>query len=187
MRNPTSACDVGLRARGRPMRGILAAGAALTQPTLLTFEPAGVLGIDAPVGARPGEDLGDLGRRSRAPGLRWPAVVRPAMCGVATTSARAASRGEGIWSGARPTSRAAPAMRCSSRAAASAASSIRLPRERLTRKASGRISRSCAAPIRFSVSSVATASGSTKSERLQQLVELDLLDLAVLDRRRRGR
>src|SRR6266850_8471719 len=30
--------------------------------------------------------------------------VRPAVCGVAITSGRAARRGVGIWSGARPTS-----------------------------------------------------------------------------------
>ena len=39
------------------------------------------------------------------------------------------------------------------------------------------MSLSCAAPIRFSVSSVATASGKTKSERCKQLVDPDLLDI----------
>src|SRR5258706_4743223 len=61
-------------------------------------------------------------------------VVSPAACGVAMTSARAARRGVGIWSGARPTSMAQPAMRFSSSAFANAASSTRLPRATLMRK-----------------------------------------------------
>ena len=59
--------------------------------------------------------------------------VRPAVCGVAITSGRAASRGVGIWSGARPTSMAQPARRPESSAASSAASSTRLPRDTLMR------------------------------------------------------
>src|SRR5689334_9049356 len=59
--------------------------------------------------------------------------VSPAVCGVAITSARAASRGVGIWSGARPTSIAQPARWPEFSAASSACSSTRLPRETLMR------------------------------------------------------
>src|SRR6266852_2055282 len=58
-------------------------------------------------------------------------TVRPAVCGVAMTSGRAASRGVGIWSGARPTSIAQPARCPESSATSSACSSTRLPRETL--------------------------------------------------------
>src|SRR6185437_5285759 len=57
--------------------------------------------------------------------------VSPPTWGVAITFGSLASSGIGIWSGARPTSIAAPAMRFSRKAAARAASSTRLPRERL--------------------------------------------------------
>ena len=154
---------------------------ALSACACNTQQARGAVGVDGTGGSAALNDLGRPGQRSPRPGLRWRAASgRP--CAAWRPRRRGAARcGDGIWSGARPTSSAAPAMRLPSRAAASAASSIRLPRDRLIRKASGRISRSCAAPIRFSVSSVATASGRTKSERLQQLVELDLLDPVVLD------
>ena len=57
------------------------------------------------------------------------------MCGVATTLRSRARCGDGIWSGARPTSMAQPAIRPSLSAASSAASSIRLPRDTLIRYA----------------------------------------------------
>src|SRR6185369_11478716 len=61
--------------------------------------------------------------------------VRPAECGVAMTSERAASRGVGIWSGSRPTSMAQPPRWPESSARSSAASSTRLPRDMFTKKA----------------------------------------------------
>ncbi len=61
--------------------------------------------------------------------------VSPPICGVAMTFGNFVSSGDGIWSGARPTSIAAPAIRFSRNAAASAASSTRLPRDRLMKTA----------------------------------------------------
>src|SRR2546428_160795 len=87
--------------------------------------------------------------------------VSPAACGVAITSRRAASRGVGIWSGARPTSIAQPARRPASSAASSACSSTRLPRDTLMKKAPFFILANAAALIRFSVSPVALANGTT--------------------------
>src|SRR6185503_15725686 len=91
-------------------------------------------------------------------------TVRPAMCGVAITSGRAASGSIGIWSGARPTSMAQPPSWPLFSAASSACSSTRLPRETLMRNEPFFIFASAFASIRFSVSSVATASGTTKSD-----------------------
>ncbi len=79
------------------------------------------------------------------------------------TSALDASAGEGIWSAARPTSMAAPAMRRASSARASAASSTRLPRDTLMKNAVGFMRAKAASFIRFSVASVATARQTTKS------------------------
>jgi Transposase, Mutator family len=89
--------------------------------------------------------------------------VNPPTCGVAITSCRAARRGDGIWNGAMPTSSAAPAMMPWSSACSSAVSSTRSPRETLTRNAVRFMRASASALIRFRVSGVATASGTTKS------------------------
>ena len=83
--------------------------------------------------------------------------VRPPIWGVATTLASRASSGDGIWSGARPTSMAAPAMRFSVRTLSRAASSTRLPRDMLMKKASGFMRAKAASFIRFSVSALAIA------------------------------
>ena len=83
--------------------------------------------------------------------------VRPPICGVAITFGNPASSGDGIWSGARPTSIAAPAMRFPASAASSAASSTRLPRDIFMKKASGFMRANAAAFISFSVSSLAMA------------------------------
>src|SRR6185436_15373956 len=117
-------------------------------------------GLTAPFGARPLR----ISAACATVSMDWCSIagsVRPAVCGVAMTSGRAASAGVGIWSGSRPTSRAQPAMRPASSARTSAASSTRLPREALTRYAVFFIIASCFSPIRFSVSAVATASGTT--------------------------
>ncbi len=87
------------------------------------------------------------------------------MWGVASTSGRCASRGEGIWSGARPTSRAAPARRPPSSAASSAASSTSSPRARLMKQAPGFMWPNRPASIRFAVSGVAAARHTAKSAR----------------------
>src|SRR5581483_365210 len=87
--------------------------------------------------------------------------VSPPICGVAITLGKAAIAGVGIWSGARPTSSAAPAIFPSLIAAASAASSTRLPRETLMNTASRRILAKASALIRFSVVSFATARQTT--------------------------
>ena len=64
-------------------------------------------------------------------------------------------------------------------AAASAASSIRLPRETLIRKAEGFIQPSSSAPIRFSVSSVATARHDHEVGLDQQRAEVGLAELGL--------
>src|SRR6185436_8483103 len=88
--------------------------------------------------------------------------VSPAVWGVAMTSGRDASLSDGIWSGARPTSMAQPPRCPDLSAASSASSSTRLPRETLMRYAPRFICFSVRSLIRFSVSAVATASGTTK-------------------------
>src|SRR6185436_15581592 len=83
--------------------------------------------------------------------------VSPPIWGVAITFASRASSGDGIWSGARPTSIAAPAMRFSVKTFSRAASSTRLPRDMLMKKASGFMRAKAAPFIRFSVSGLAIA------------------------------
>ena len=130
--------------------------------------------LTAPMRRAALQDLADLGHRLRG----WPSMagkVSPAMCGVATTlgwrarCGRASDRRRGrrLEGGASST--------LLIEGCGSAVSSSRFPRERLTRKASARISCNCGAPIRFR-SPGCTASGSTKSSA-GQLGELDLLGI----------
>src|SRR5262245_39459496 len=116
--------------------------------------------LTAPLGARPFT----ISAAWAAVSIDWCSIagtVSPAACGVAITSLRAARRGVGIWSGARPTSIAQPARCPASSAASTAASSTRLPRDTLTRYAPFFICPIVFRLIRFSVSAVATASGTT--------------------------
>src|SRR6266496_1614374 len=114
----------------------------------------------APLGARPRTISATCATVSKA----WCSIacgVRPPKCGVAMTSGRAAMAGLGICTSARPTSMAQPASRPESSARASAASSTRLPRETLTKKAPRFIPANAASFIRFSVSGVAVARHTT--------------------------
>ena len=151
-------------------------------------EACRLLGVD-----RAGRGIGP--GRSRRPGAwsRAPDARSPAARGRRCAASRrrcAAARGAATASGpARgPTSMAQPAMRPSTRAASSAVSSIRLPRDTLIRYALGCIRPSSAAPIRFSVSAVATASTTTKSDSAEQRAEigpgqlrLGHLDVRIVD------
>ena len=74
----------------------------------------------------------------------------------------------GIWSGARPTSSAAPPRCPESSAASSAASSTSSPREALTKNAPRRIAAKAAAFISLSVSACAGARQTTKSDSREQ-------------------
>src|SRR6266705_2431329 len=114
----------------------------------------------APLGTRPCTISAACATVSNA----WCSIacgVRPPKCGVAMTSGRAAMAGLGICTSARPTSMAQPASRPESRARASAASSTRLPRETLTKKAPRFMPANAASFIRFSVSGVAVARHTT--------------------------
>src|SRR6266496_4433545 len=111
-------------------------------------------GFTAPLGERPCTTVSNA----------WCSIacgVSPPKCGVAMTSGRAAMAGLGICTSARPTSMAQPASRPESSARASAASSTRLPRETLTKKAPRFIPANAASFIRFSVSGVAVARHTT--------------------------
>ena len=145
--------------------------------------------LTAPGGARPSARSRPPAAPFRAPGARSPAASGPPTCGVAITSARRARCGDGIWSGARPTSRAAPAMlllveRALERRLVDeiAARGVDEPR----RAAS--CARSAAASIRFSVSALATASGTTKSasaeQRARSTCDQRRLDASCRDRAR---
>ena len=69
-----------------------------------------LLGVHRAFGHPPRRQRRDLPHRVHR--RCWAASgVSPPTCGVATTPGRRASPGVGIWSGARPTSRAAPARR----------------------------------------------------------------------------
>src|SRR5688572_16505105 len=80
-------------------------GSRAPQPHGFRFQ---CLALTAPLGARPLT----IAAACAAVSSDWCSIagsVSPAVCGVAMTSLRAASRGVGIWSGARPTSIAKPA------------------------------------------------------------------------------
>jgi hypothetical protein len=89
------------------------------------------------------------------------------------------SSGLGIWSGARPTSRAQPAICPVSSARSNAASSTRLPREALMKTAVAFIAVNAAAFIRFSVSGVAGARHTTKSASASRVLMPTCRSIAV--------
>ena len=112
-----------------------------------------MVAIQGPFGDVPGEDDGDLiDGLERLMRNRLGHEARDVRRGQHVGQLR--EPGVGRLSGARPTSKAAPASRPDVKASSSARSSTRPPREAFTKKLEAFMRRNAAASIRFSVSSV---------------------------------